>query len=205
MTESIRSPEVAPDLVGEIRRVLRTSEEPLTALKLRARLPLPFRGMDVRALRDVLNRQVAANVLVLCPKYRSAQDRYWDRPVRDHVQGMLRHILGDGPRPWSAIRRRLPKYARHLADSVFNDLLARGFLHRHPPLHVRMGERFGLHPPDARTYLTPVIGEALGRLEKLGFARAELHEAALQILREGAWARPAPVLEFSYMTAEDAL
>ena len=116
-----------------VHRVLGASTEPLTVAKIRARLPVPFRSTSLDELADCLNRQVAANVLFQYPKYRSQQDRYWDRPLREHVHEMLRDILATGPLAWSELRRRLPRYARYLAESVLNEQLAQGQLFRHPP------------------------------------------------------------------------
>ena len=68
--------------MAAVRRVLQASPEPLTLSKIRAALPANFRAVSLEALAEVLQRQVAANVLVPYPKYRSPQDRYWDRPMR---------------------------------------------------------------------------------------------------------------------------
>src|SRR5262249_1014967 len=104
------------DLVNEIRRLLRESDEPLTAAKIQNRLPAPRNGIALDSLADVLRQQAAAHVLIACPKYRSRQDRYWDRPLREHVHEMLHDILTAGPLAWSELRRRLPRYARYLAE-----------------------------------------------------------------------------------------
>jgi hypothetical protein len=179
MSDSTAAP---PDLVTEIRRVLEGSAEPLTAVKIRRRLPAPWRQMNMAALIDVLQRQAAAQVFAICPKYRSGQDRYWDRPLRERVHDMLRDILAAGPLSWAELRRRLPRYARYLAESVLNELIAHGRLHRHPPRSARAAPRFGLEPPDARTYLRPALAELLARLEPLGFSRAELRRELRQLL-----------------------
>ena len=75
---------VETDLVSGIQQVLQASEEPLTVSKIRAKLPTRLREVSVEELSSVLNRQVAAQVLVQYPKYRSQQDRYWDRPMPVH-------------------------------------------------------------------------------------------------------------------------
>src|SRR4051794_32664030 len=80
------------DLVDAIREVLQHSDEPLTIPKIRARLATPYR-ISTEELSETLQRQVAAHVLVMCPKYRSSQDRYWDRPLRDHAKVTLRNAL----------------------------------------------------------------------------------------------------------------
>jgi hypothetical protein len=84
MTEDQRVPAGA-DLVEAIRGVLRQSPEPLTKPRIRERLPERYRSIGIEELTDTLNRQVAAQVFVICPKYRSSQDRYWDRPLRTHA------------------------------------------------------------------------------------------------------------------------
>src|SRR5207248_2735136 len=101
------------DLVVAIQEILRQSSEPLTVPKIRARLRGPFRDLSVDELADVLQRQVAAQVFVVCPKYRSGKDRYWDRSLREHAAVVLRRALEERPMPWSELRKRFPKYLRH--------------------------------------------------------------------------------------------
>jgi hypothetical protein len=180
------------DLVNEIRRLLRESDEPLTAAKIRDRLPAPLNQISLDSLAEVLKRQAAAHVLIVCPKYRSQQDRYWDRPLREHVHEMLRDILTMGPLPWSELRKRLPRYARYLAESVLNEQLAQGRLFRHPPRTPRSAPRFALYPADLRTYLRPALADLMARLEPMGFARTEIRRGLKQILSEAEDGFPAP-------------
>jgi hypothetical protein len=193
----------ALDLVNEIRRVLRESDEPLTAAKVHQRLPVPLRRITVEALVEVLQRQAAANVLVMCPKYRSGQDRYWDRPLREHVHEMLHAILTAGPLPWAEMRRRLPRYARYLAESVLNEQLAHGRLHRHPPRTSRAAPRYGLEPADVRAYLQPALADVFARLEPLGFTPGELRRGLRQLLGEGGWSAE-PVPSYTYAETDAA-
>src|SRR5205085_1372094 len=81
------------DLAAEVQRVLEGSAEPLTLSKIRSSLPARLRGVSLEALAEVLRRQVAANVLVPYPKYRSQQDRFWDRPMNVHIAHLLRQAL----------------------------------------------------------------------------------------------------------------
>jgi hypothetical protein len=180
------------DLVDAVRLVLKHSSEPLTAVKIRERLNGPFRGVSIDELIDVLTRQVAADVLVICPKYRSSQDRYWDRPLREHAKSLLRAALCDGPLTWTDLRKKLPKYLRHLADSVLNEEVAREAIFRHPPASSRMGPRYALQPADLRTYVSRELHELLARFEANGFARQETCEAILDLLREEEWSDLAP-------------
>lgn len=175
------------DLVDAIRAILYRSPEPLTVPKIRERLPESLRTIRVAELTEVLQRQVAAHVLVICPKYRSAQDRYWDRPLREHAKVVLRESLTAGPASWSELRKKFPKYLRHLAESVLNEELARGTLHRHPPESIRKGPRIGLHPADVRVYAERELQTVLRRLEQLGFAPVEVREAMMHLLNEEEW------------------
>ncbi|HZZ82371.1 MAG TPA: hypothetical protein VFE62_27985 [Gemmataceae bacterium] len=175
------------DLVDAIREVLRHSDEPLTIPKIRARLAAQYRSISAEELTETLNRQVAAHVLVICPKYRSSQDRYWDRPLREHAKVTLRNALADGPTTWSEVRKAFPKYLRHLADSVLNEELARGAIHRHPPATVRQGPRYALHAADARRYVHGELQSLLSRIVELGFSRPEAREAIVQLLQDEEW------------------
>src|SRR5438105_1923212 len=133
MAEMVENPSVeAPsetDLVTAIRRVLEASTEPVTVPKIRAQLPARFRGGN---LEDVLQRQVAAGVLYQYPKYRSAQDRFWDRPMNVHVVGLLGEALAERPLALSELRRKLPAYAQGQAESALQEQVARGHVFRHP-------------------------------------------------------------------------
>lgn len=180
------------DLVDAIRAILVSSVEPLTVKKIRARLSAPFDGIRSQELTEVLKRQVAAHVFVICPKYRSAQDRYWDRSLRAHAKVLLRAALADGPMPWAELRRKFPKYLRHLAESVLNEELARGAIHRHPPASPRMGFRCALEPADVLGYAARELEGALARLIEQGFARSHARAAFMQLLQESEWADDAP-------------
>lgn len=177
-----------PDLVDAITEVLRQSEEPLTIPQLRERLRGPYRSMRItELLTEVLARQVAANVLVMCPKYRSSQDRFWDRSLRQHAKAMLTGALEAGPMSWTEIRKKLPKYLRHLAESVLDEELAKGAIFRHPPTSSRNGPRYALQPADVRCYAGKELHDLLTRMHERGFARAEVCEALMQLLQENEW------------------
>jgi hypothetical protein len=176
------------DLVEAIREVLRQSEEPLTIPKIREQLRRKLGPIGIDELTDVLNRQVAANVLVICPKYRSSQDRYWDRPLWQHAKVVLHQALDAGPMSWTDLRKKFPKYLRHLAESVLNEELARGVIFRHPPGSTRMGPRYALQAADVRSYAFRELSEVLSRMELRGFARGDVREALMQLLHEEEWA-----------------
>jgi hypothetical protein len=178
------------DLVAEVRRVLSNSAEPLTLSKIRAHLPSAHRGISLEDLAESLRRQVAANVLIQYPKYRSQQDRFWDRPMPVHIAHLLRTTLEEGPLPWSELRRKLPAYAQTQAEAVLEEQLAQGRLYRHPRLGSRGKERLGVGPADAREYLRPELASLFGRLEPLGFSQAQLRAGALELLHEEEWAAP---------------
>jgi hypothetical protein len=175
------------DLLAEVRRVLSESREPLTLSKIRAALPAKVRPATPEALAESLQRQVSANVLYLYPKYRSQQDRYWDRPMPEHLANLLEDTVREQPLPWSEVRRKLPDYARTLAEPVLDEQVARGKLYRHPPLSSRSGPRFGTMPPDPKESLRGELTGVFDRLEKLGFTRTQVREAALEMLHEEEW------------------
>jgi hypothetical protein len=180
-------PEAPPetDLVAAIRGVLEASTEPLTISKIRAALPGRLR---TAGLEDVLRRQVAANVFVQYPKYRSPQDRFWDRPMAVHLAALLHAAVQEKPLTWSDLRRKLPDYARSLAEPVLEEQVARGELHRHPALNSRTGPRFGGGRPDPKEYLRTELLRLFERLGQLGFSPAQLREGALDLLHEEEWA-----------------
>ncbi|HWY86112.1 MAG TPA: hypothetical protein VNX28_05280 [Gemmataceae bacterium] len=180
--------ESTTDLLGRIRIILHNSEEPLTLAKIRAALPVPFRSLPLEDLAHVLERHVAANVLVKYPRHRSLRERYWDRPMRVHLEQLLRRALGQGPLTWTKIRKRLPVYAKRLAESVLEELLAKGKLFRHPPASCRMGPRYGLEPPDPRPYLQTEFAALMNRCEQIGLARPLVRAALLDLLRAEEWA-----------------
>jgi hypothetical protein len=197
MTEVIdKTPSVPPtdpatpaalDLTTAIQRVLAASDEPMTVSKIRAKLPGSLRGTDTKDLTDLLERQVSANVLFKYPKYRSPQDRYWDRGMNAHVGHLVRSSLESGPLSWSELRRKLPAYAQGPAQQVLDEQIAQGLLHRHPRAGSRGGERFSHRPPDPRDYLRQELPDLFTRLTALGFTRPQIRAAALELLHEEEW------------------
>jgi hypothetical protein len=191
MTEVIdRTPTEAPaedDLVSAVHRVLQASPEPLTLTKIRSQLPQWFRTVGLEELAESLRRQVAANVLYQFPKYRSPQDRFWDRPLPVHVAALLRGALQDGPLPWSVLRRKLPGYAQSQAEPILKEQLVQGLIFSYPRLS-RNAERYGLNPPDPKEYLRREIAAVFQRLEALGFKSSQLRAGALELLHEEEWA-----------------
>jgi hypothetical protein len=188
------------DLVTALQEILRTSEEPLTLSKIRSLLPAGLRkDVSPEALADTLRRQEAANVVYQFPKYRSSQDRYWDRPMPVHVANLIQTTLAEGPLPFSELRRKLPAYAQSLAESVAEQQLAAGRLYRHPRLAGRNSERVGANPPDPKDYLRGELQGVFQRLGLLGFEQPRLRGAAIELLHEEEWAtqpltesKPAP-------------
>jgi len=178
------------DLVDAVQQVLRASDEPLTLSKIRAHLPGRFRGMGLEELAEVLHRQVAANVLWQYPKYRSQQDRFWDRPMAVHITTLLHSTLQEGPLAWSELRRKLPAYAQAQAEAVLAEQVAQGALYRHPKAG-RGGERFGVRPADPKDYLRAELLDVFRRLAQLGFSQAQLRAGALELLHEEEWAQTA--------------
>jgi hypothetical protein len=177
------------DLTAAVQRVLANSDEPLTLSKIRAALPGGNRRMELEELGALLRRQLAANVVHQYPKYRSAQDRFWDRPMPVHVANLLRGALEEGPLAWPQLRRKLPDYAVTQAEVVLQEQIAQGRLFRHPPAGSRGGERYGVTTPDAREYLRRDLPALFNRLQQLGFTEAQLREAAMAVLQEEEWGR----------------
>ncbi|HMC63364.1 MAG TPA: hypothetical protein VKI65_00340, partial [Gemmataceae bacterium] len=177
------------DVVAAIQQVLRQSEEPLTLSKLKAQLPPRLRNLNIE---EVLQRQAAANVLFQYPKYRSPQDRFWDRPMAVHVATLIRVALQEGPLGWSELRRKLPVYAQTPAETVLQQLIDEKRVYRHPR-SGRSGDRFGLEPADPKTYLWDELSGVFNRLKELGFTEAEIRASALELLHDDEWApTPAP-------------
>src|SRR5262249_2883168 len=79
----------ATGLATAAQHVLATGDEPQTVSKIRSRLPGALRSIDLKELTEALDRQVTAGTLYKYPKYRSQQDRYWDRGMTTHVAHLL--------------------------------------------------------------------------------------------------------------------
>src|SRR5262245_19211932 len=189
--ESRESP-AGTDLPAAVQRVLAASAEPLTVSKIRTALPGNYRRIGLEELADVLRRQAAANVIHQYPKYRSAQDRFWDRPMPLHIANLLHKALEDGPLAWPHLRRKLPDYAVAQAEVVLQEQVAQGRLHRHPPAGSRSGECYGPTPPDAREYLRRDLPALFRKLQQLGFTEPQLREAAMSVLQEEEWGQTEP-------------
>lgn len=202
--QALRLADGATDVVEAIREVLRASDQPLTPTRIRAALPLSLRGLSLDAVRGALRRQVEAQVLILYPKYRSDQDRYWDRPLRQHVEQLLRRILRDGPMTRTDLRRRLPAYARILADNVLEAWVAKGRVYEHPCASRRAAPRLALYPADPRPHLRLELDALFGRLEHLGFTRPQLRDATLTLLQDEDWRQAGDDLHPAAEGAHDA-
>jgi hypothetical protein len=135
---------------------------------------------------------VAANALYQYPRYRSQQDRFWDRPMPVHVAALIRQALEEGALGRSELRRKLPAYAQGPAEGVLDEQQRQGLLHRHPPANPRSGERFGLRPPDPKDYLRPELSALFGRLSGLGFTAVQLRASALEVLHDEEWSPTPP-------------
>jgi hypothetical protein len=182
------SPTQVDDLTAAVTRVLAASSEPLTLPKIKSALPAAQRDGNIE---EVLRRQVAAGVLHQYPKYRSPQDRFWDRPMRVHVAALIREVLQEGPLGASELRRKLPAYAQTQMDDVLQEMLANKQLHRHPR-SGRGGERLGARPPEARDYLKDELGVVFARLEQLGFTPSQIRAGALELLHDEEWSPRPP-------------
>jgi hypothetical protein len=176
------------DLMAAVRRVLERSEEPLTLSKIRSGLPASLRGVSLEALEEMLQRQVGVNALQQYPKYRSQQNRYWDRPMRVHLASLLRTTLEERPLNLSELRRKLPDYAKLQIEPILEEEVAQGNLHRHPALSSRSGPRYSTRQPNPRDYLRTELDDVFTRLQRLGFSLADLRQSALELLHEEEWA-----------------
>jgi len=196
MTSSVEHAESATsttmDLPSAIRHALASSPEPMTVSKIRTALPTSLRQTGVEELSRILHEETAANRLYEYPKYRSQQERFWDRPMGEHIAQLLRDALEDKPLPWSELRRKLPVYAQDQAQAVLEEQVRQGRLHRHPR-HPgsRAGEPYGIRAADAKDYLRFELSGVFNRLERLGFSQAQTRAGALDILHDEEWA-PAP-------------
>jgi hypothetical protein len=173
-------------LATAIQQVLEASAEPLTLSKIRLALPPGHRSLSLEELAEALRRQVAANVVVQYPRYRSQQDRFWDRPMEIHIINLIESALAEGALPWSELRRKLPTYAQTQAETVLHEHVHRGRFHRHPKTG-RGAERYGLKPPHPREYLRDELRHVFDRLEQLRFQPAQIREAAIELLHEEEW------------------
>jgi hypothetical protein len=207
VTETPTPPPAETDLVAASRQVLERRDEPLTLSKIRSALPAAMRTVDLNVLEQALERQVAANVLYQYPKYRSPQNRYWDRPMRTHLLALIQVALREEPLGPSQLRRKLPDYAKHQIDALLEEELAQGRLFRHPAQNSRSGERLGLQRPDPKEYLRAELIAVFSRLEQLGFTQAALRAGAQELLHEDEWgttpAQPTATSNESYRTGEE--
>jgi len=176
------------DLGAALQRVLKASDEPMTVSKIKAALPTALRTLNVE---ETLQKQVAAGTLYQFPKYRSPHDRFWDRPMPVHIQMLIKQLVAETALAWTDLRRKLPSYAVDQAEPIFQELITRNTLHRHPRVG-RGSDRYGVQKPDPKEYLRSELIASFGRLEKLGFTQAQLRAGALELLHEEEWATVPP-------------
>ena len=189
------SSEPAPslDLNSAIRQVLAASDEPMTVSKIKAALPPALRQMAQEDLNQALRQEAAANRLFEYPKYRSQQDRFWDRPMPVHIVQLLRSALEERPLTWTELRRKLPGYAQEKAEEVLELQIQEKLIHRHPRQPgKRAGEPLGIRPADPKDYLREELSDLFNRMEKLGFMIPQIRAAALEVLHDEEWAPTPP-------------
>ena len=197
MTSSVEHAQTTPsttsDLGTAVREVLAASPEPMTVSKIRAALPSALRQVSVQELNDVLRREASANAIHEYPKYRSQQERYWDRPMPVHIVQLLQSNLEEKPLTWTELRRKMPAYAQDKAQTVLEEQIGLKVFFRHPR-HPgsRSGEPIGVREADARDYLRAELSGVFYRLEKLGFSQSQVRAAALDILHDEEWAPTPP-------------
>jgi hypothetical protein len=197
MTPSVEHAQTTPtttsDLGTAVREVLAASPEPMTVSKIRAALPPALRQVNTEELNNLLRHEAAANVLFGYPKYRSQQDRYWDRPMPVHIVELLRLNLEERPLPWTELRRKLPAYSQDQAQTVLEEQISQKRFFRHPR-HPgkRAGEPIGIRAADPKDYLPAELSGVFNRLEKLGFMHSQIRAAALDILHDEEWAPTPP-------------
>jgi len=149
-------------------------------------LPTSLRAVGLEELTGHLYRQASAKVLWQFPKYRSLQDRFWDRPMQVHIAVLLRDALKDGPLAWSELRRKLPAYVQSQAAGVLEDQINQRLLFRYPR-RGRKRKRFGIQPPDPKLYLRSELTALFQRLACLGFQLDRLRACALELLHDEEW------------------
>src|SRR2546425_227239 len=153
------------DLPTAIQRILAASPEPLTVPKIRAQLPSALRTSSPEEFGEFLKRQAAANVIVQYPKYRSQQDRYWDRPLPVHIAALVHQALQEQALGFSELRRRVPTYAVTQLKPVLMEQVNQGKLPRPPRPGKRGGDLFGTRPADPKDYLRSELAVLFLNLE----------------------------------------
>jgi len=180
------------DLPTALKNALQLSSEPLTVSKIRNELPPQLRRLTLDEVTDALQKLVTAGTTYQYPKYRSQQDRFWDRPMEVHIAALLRETLEESPLSLSELKRKLPTYAQAQAETILTEQVGKGALHKHPKLGSRGGERFGARPANPKDYLRPELAELFNRLSPLGFSQSQLREAALELLHDEEWSMTPP-------------
>src|SRR5260370_11298088 len=171
MTSSVEHAQTTPsttsDLGTAVREVLAASPEPMTVSKIRAALPSALRQVSVQELSDVLSGEASANAIHEYPKYRSQQERYWDRPMPVHIVQLLQSNLEEKPLTWTELRRKMPAYAQDKAQTVLEEQIGLKVFFRHPR-HPgsRSGEPIGIREADAKDYLRAELSGACNPLHK---------------------------------------
>jgi hypothetical protein len=187
-SQTTAEPTTQTDLPTAVQRVLAASPEPQTVSKIRSQLPSVLRTGSVEELGEILKRQAASNVIVQYPKYRSHQDRYWDRPLPVHIASLVQEALQEQPLGLSELRRKMPAYAVTQLEAVLIEQVNQGKVYRHPRPGKRGGDLFSRQPPDPKHYLRSELTDLFLRLEELGFTQEQLREGALELLHEEEWA-----------------
>jgi len=171
---------------GQIEVVLKTlqqSEEPLTAEKLRDRLPPgPYR-ISKEQLSGLLEDQVALGHVHRFKFYISKSSRYWTRDVEFYARECTLRAIHEG-RPytqsevWAKLKTMLKDYTVDRYKQLLRHMVREKQVCEWPPFLGGRTKLLSARPPEAQAY----IQDALAKIgKKLGIVPEQLIETVAEL------------------------
>jgi hypothetical protein len=182
-----------------ILRALSVQPKPVTASRLRAAVPAPFRG-KLAAFQARLEPLVESRRVWLHPSGTTAPTLIWDRSPEAFAETVICAALSKQPLSLADIEKKTRTKLKGLSPTdrrgVVDRLLAQGRLFRWPRKPRVRTDKLGLHPPEPQAYLAPAlatfnkaIAQVAAAFAEVGVGPSQTHAVALAAVLAQDWAQ----------------
>jgi hypothetical protein len=183
-----------PIVVDLLLKTLERSEEPLTASQLQKGLTGPYRRRT-DLIEKLLEELVEHGRIHPFPPSRGKR-RYWSRDFDQYSRSRLLKLLEKRSSTRTELRNGLKTVLKGRPSGMFkqllDELMADGQAHKLPSFVGSRTERFSARTADPQDYLRAALKSIYEKLEKEGVSRAQVDEAALQMMQPAAPVGPSP-------------
>jgi hypothetical protein len=182
-----------------ILRALSLQPQPMTISRLRATVPVPFRGKPA-TFQACLEPLVESRRVWLHPSGTSAPPLVWDRSPDALAETVICASVTKEPLSVADIEKKTHKKLKGMSPAerraVVDRLIAEGRLFRWPRKPRVRTDKLGLHPPEPQSYLEPALAafnkaivQVATAFAEVGIDPSQTHAAALAAVQAQDWAQ----------------